>query len=164
MTTVPIICIFWVFWKTAWYFMVIFRYNTIIHITSWWHVSLLAPLPLDLCYYQFISLCLENAGYIYLSLELHMHTTMLRNCVSLYLWRHIFEDISLRKEIQGLFSFKIKVYFFWIAQRFLKNSNKSDWKKSLRDFLLFALFIYTTSSTNFEKEFLHWLIGLLNKG
>ena len=112
MTTVPIICIFWVFWKTAWYFMVIFRYNTIIHITSWWHVSLLAPLPLDLCYYQFISLCLENAGYIYLSLELHMHTTMLRNCVSLYLWRHIFEDISLRKEIQGLFSFKIKVYFF----------------------------------------------------
>ena len=129
----------------------------------WWHVSLFSPLPLPLCYYQFISLCLEDSGYINLSWELYMHTTLLRNCVWLYMWRHIFEDTCLRKKIQELFYFKIKFFLFWIEKCFLKNSNELNLKTTSRDFLLCAIFICTTSSTNFEQEFLHWLISLSNK-
>ena len=91
---------------------------------GWWHVSLFLPLPLSLCYYQFISLCLEDSEYIHLSWELCMHTTLLRNCVWLYLWRHIIEDTCLGKKIQGLLYFKIKIYLFWIEKRFLRNSNE----------------------------------------
>ena len=79
---------------------------------GWWHVSIFSSLPLVLCYYQLISLCLEDSEYIHLSWELNMPTTLLRNCVWLYLWRHIFEDTCLRKKIQGLFYFKIKIYLF----------------------------------------------------
>ena len=74
---------------------------------GWWHVSIFSPLPLLLCYHQFISLCLEDSVHIHLSWELYMHTTLLRNCVWLYMWRHIFEDTCLRKKIQELFYFKI---------------------------------------------------------
>ena len=91
---------------------------------GWWHVSLFLPLPLSLCYYQFISLCLEDSEHIHLSWELCMHTTLLRNCVWLYLWRHIIEDTCLGKKIQGLLYFKIKIYLFWIEKRFLRNSNE----------------------------------------
>ena len=34
----------------------------------------------------------EDSEYIHLLCELYMHTTLLRNRVGLYLWRHIFED------------------------------------------------------------------------
>ena len=93
---------------------------------GWWHVSIFSSLPLVLCYYQLVSLCLEDSEYIHLSWELYMPTTLLRNCVWLYLWPHIFEDTCLRKKIQGLFYFKIKIYLIWIEKRFLKNSNGLD--------------------------------------
>ena len=87
-----------------------------------------------------------------------MHTTLLRNCIFLCLWRHI-----LRKHIyvktRGLFYFKTNICLLWIEKRFLKNSNKFFhclWGLRLDE--NFAS-IYTAFSTNFYQEFLHWFIG-----
>ena len=127
----------------------LFSVLTLCNIMGGWHVSLFSPLPLVLCYYQFISLCLEDSEYIHLLWELYMHTTLLRNCVWLYLWRHIFENTCLRKKIQGLFYFKIKIDLFcWIIteKRFLKNSNEFFhflWRLRLEDnFARFPSFYY----------------------
>ena len=63
--------------------------------------------------------------YSFIVRTVYAHNFAEKSCLVILVASY-FEGTCLRKKLQGLFYFKIKIYLFWIEKRVLKNSNELD--------------------------------------